>query len=198
MTNSRYLICLQWNSHFSRQRNSLCSASISRTLQTARPCSSSVFVKIKMSSKYTMTIPLAMTVQKTLFIMVWKVVGLLVIPKNITRGSKRLRLVRKAAFHSSPGLMCTLLKSQWTSSFVKYLAPQSWETSSEMRERGYLFLTVIAFSVWWKGQKRCLLWQASRKGSDSSQLHTKGFVRRRRKWGYQKEIKKWIRSLFEI
>jgi len=27
-------------------------------------------------------------------------------------------------------------------------------------------------------------------GSNSSQLHAKGFVGRRRKWGYQKEIKK--------
>jgi len=27
-------------------------------------------------------------------------------------------------------------------------------------------------------------------GSDSSQLHTKGFMERKRKWGYQKEIKK--------
>jgi len=35
------------------------------------------------------------------FIIVWKVAGLLVIPKNITRGSKRPRLVRKAAFHLS-------------------------------------------------------------------------------------------------
>jgi len=28
------------------------------------------------------------------------------------------------------------------------------------------------------------------RGGDSSQLHTKGFVGRRRKWGYQKEIKR--------
>ena len=78
-----------------------------------------------MSSKYTTMIPLAMTVQKTLFIMIWKVAGLLVILKNITRGSKRPRLVQKAAFHSSPGLICTLLKPQQTLSFVKYLALQS-------------------------------------------------------------------------
>ena len=66
-----------------------------------------------------------MTVQKTLFIMVWKVVGLLVIPKNIMRGSKRPQLVQKAAFHLSPGLMHILLKPQQTLSFVKYLALQS-------------------------------------------------------------------------
>ena len=66
-----------------------------------------------------------MTVQKTSFIMVWKVAGLLVILKNITRGSKRPQLVWKAAFHSSLGLICTLLKLQWISSFVKYLALRS-------------------------------------------------------------------------
>ena len=67
-------------------------------------------------------IPSAMTVQKTSFIMVWKVTGLLVIPKNIMRGLKRPRLVQKAAFYSFPGLMHILLKPQRTSSFVKYLA----------------------------------------------------------------------------
>jgi len=32
MTNLKYSIYLWWNSHFSGQRNNLCSASISRTL----------------------------------------------------------------------------------------------------------------------------------------------------------------------
>jgi len=77
------------------------------------------------------------------FIMVWKVAGLLVMPKNITKGSNRPRLVRKAAFHSSPGLMQTLLKPQRTSSLVKYLALRSYDTSSEISGRGYLFLTVM-------------------------------------------------------
>ena len=131
MTSPRYSIRLQWNSHFSRWRNNLCSASISKTLQTACSCFSSVFVKITMSSKYTTTIPSAMRVLKMSFIIVWKVAGLLVIPKNITRGSKRPRLVQKAAFHLSPGLMCILLKPQQTSSFVKYRAPRSWETISQ-------------------------------------------------------------------
>ena len=90
---------------------------------------------------------LTMRVLKMSFIIVWKVAGLLVILKNIMRSSKRLWLVQKAAFHSSLGLIRTLLKPHRTSSFVKYLAPQSWETSLEMRGRGYLFLTVTAFSV---------------------------------------------------
>ena len=50
-----------------------------------------------------------MRVLKMLFIIVWKVAGLLVILKNITRGSKRLWLVWKATFHLSPGLMHMLL-----------------------------------------------------------------------------------------
>ena len=86
-------------------------------------------------------------VLKMSFIIVWKVAGLLVIPKNITRGLKRPWLVRKATFHSSLDLMHILLKPQQTSSFVKYQALRSWETSWEMRRRGYLFLMVTAFSA---------------------------------------------------
>jgi len=81
------------------------------------------------------------------FIMVWKVAGLLVILKNITKGSNRPRLVQKATFHSSLGLMRTLLKPQRTSSLVKYLALQSWDMSSEISGRGYLFLTIMKLSA---------------------------------------------------
>ena len=45
----------------------MCSASTSKTLQTARSCSSSVLVKIRMSSKYTTMIPSAMRVLKISF-----------------------------------------------------------------------------------------------------------------------------------
>ena len=65
--------------------------------------------------------------------MVWKVAGLLVIPKNITRGSNRPQLVWKAIFYLSLGLIQMLLKPQWTSSLVKYLALQSWNTSLDVR-----------------------------------------------------------------
>ena len=63
-------------------------------------------------------IPLAMTVQKTSFIIVWKVVGLLVILKNITRGLKRpLKRTKKTislaqAKDVVPGPNC-MLKSLW-------------------------------------------------------------------------------------
>jgi len=46
--------------------------------------------------KYTTTVPFAMMVLKMLFIIIWKIVGLLVIPKNITRGLKKPQLVQKA------------------------------------------------------------------------------------------------------
>ena len=56
------------------------------------------------------TIPSAMRSQKISFIIVWKVVGLLVIPKNIIKDSNNLQLVWNMAFYSSPGLICILLK----------------------------------------------------------------------------------------
>ena len=82
----------------------------------------------------------AMRFQKMLFIIVWKVAGLLVISKNITRGLNRPQLVRKAAFHSFLGLIRM-------SSLVKYLASQSWDMSSEISRRGYLFLTITELSA---------------------------------------------------
>ena len=66
-------------------------------------------MKIKMLSRYTTTILSVIKSQKILFIIVWKVVGLLVMPKNITRGSKRSLLVQKAVFHSFLGLIQILL-----------------------------------------------------------------------------------------
>ena len=78
-----------------------------------------------------------------LFIIVQKMARLLVIPKNITRGLNRPQLVQKAVFYLSLGLICMLLKPQWTSSLVKYLAPQSCNTSSKMRSKKYLFFTVM-------------------------------------------------------
>ena len=74
-----------------------------------------------------------------LFIIVWSIVRLLVMSKNITKGSKRLQLVQKAAFHSFPGLMWTLLNLQHIYHFVKYWISWSSETSSEISRRGYQF-----------------------------------------------------------
>ena len=81
------------------------------------------------------------------FIIVWKVARLLVILKNITKGSNKPRLVWKAAFYSSLGLIWTLLKPQQTSSLVKYFALWSCDTSLEISGRGYLFLTIMELST---------------------------------------------------
>ena len=143
MTSPKYLIRSLQNSHFSGQKKSLFSYKICSTHQIAFACSSSILVKIKILSRQTIIMPSAMRSQKILFIMVWKVARLLVIPKNITKGSNMPRLVQKAAFYSSPGLMRTLLKPQQTSSLVKYLAPQSWDMSLEISGREYLFLTIM-------------------------------------------------------
>ena len=62
--------------------------------------------------------------------------------------SNKPQLVQKAAFHLSLGLMQMLLKSQQISSLVKYLALQSCDTSLEISERGYLFLTIMELSPW--------------------------------------------------
>ena len=110
ITRSRYLICSFWNLYFSRQRHSLCSTRISSTLQIILACCSMVLVKIRMLSRYTTTIPSAMRSQNILFIIIWKIARLLVILKNITRGSNRSHLVQKMIFHLSPGLIYTLLK----------------------------------------------------------------------------------------
>src|SRR6202795_954891 len=63
--------------------------------------------------------PWATSFRKMVFIIIWKVAGEFVRPKNMTVGSKRSSCVRKAAFHSSPGLIRTLLYPQRTSNLVK-------------------------------------------------------------------------------
>ena len=125
MTRPKYLIHSLQNSHFSGQRKSLFSYKICSIHQIAFACSSSILVKIKMLSRQTTIMLSAMRSWKMLFIMVWKVAGLLVIPENITKSLNMPRLVWKATFHWSPGLMWMLLKPQQTSSLVKDLAPQS-------------------------------------------------------------------------
>src|SRR6266576_129675 len=91
-----------------------------------------------MSSIYMTTHPSIISSRKMSFIIVWNVAGELVNPKNITSGSNRPRLVRKAAFHSSPSLILMLLYPHRTSIFEKYLASDSLSTSSEMSGKGYL------------------------------------------------------------
>lgn len=76
----------------------------------------------------------------------WNVAGELQRPKNMTRGSNRPLEVLKAAFHSSPDLIRTLLYPDLRSSFVKNLAPLSLSIRSGMSGKGYASLIVPSFT----------------------------------------------------
>ena len=135
----RYSTCrwLKW--HFSGLRNSPSLCSLARCSSTHHSCSSSVpSVWTTISSIYTEVSPLSISSLRSSSIMVWNVAGEFVNPKNITVGSNRPSLVLKAAFHSSPSLMCTLLYPHLTSSFVNHCFPDILWISSDMRGRGYL------------------------------------------------------------
>src|SRR6202522_540844 len=124
------------NSHFNAFRKRLFSHNLCSTNLVYRSRSSCVLAKIKMLSIYIMTMhPLIMST-KMASIIAWNVGGELHIPKNMTIGSKSPRLVLKAAFHSSPFLIRTLLYPHLTSNFVKYLAPFSLSMISEINGNG--------------------------------------------------------------
>jgi hypothetical protein len=78
--------------------------------------------------------------------MVWKVAGELVIPKNITCGSKRPWLVMNAAFHWSPLHIRMLLYPQQMLNLVNKLAPQTLAMSSGMSGSGVAFRRVHSLS----------------------------------------------------
>jgi hypothetical protein len=71
-----------------------------------------------MLSMYTVNHFSAMSLVNMEFIIVWKVAGELVSLKNMMVSSNRPSLVMKAAFHSSPSLIHTLLYPHWMSNFV--------------------------------------------------------------------------------
>src|SRR5258707_15269793 len=91
-------------------------------------CSSSVspgclFVWIARSSMYTESHPCATCLRNMVFIIIWKVAGEFVRPKNMTVGSKRPSGVRNATFHSSPGFMRMLLYPHRMSNLVNSVHP---------------------------------------------------------------------------
>jgi hypothetical protein len=109
-TTPKYSIRFLWNSHFDSLRYRSWSSSLCKTRSTH--CSwkiGSSLVATRRSSMYTTSHPSRISSWKMWFIMAWKVAGELVSPKNITRGWYRPNGVMKAAFHSSPGLIRTLL-----------------------------------------------------------------------------------------
>ena len=83
-----------------------------------------------------LTIHPSIMLMKMASIIAWNVAGELHIPKNITVGLKSPQLVLKAAFHSSPFLIQTLLYPHLMSSFVKYLAPFNLSMISEIKGNG--------------------------------------------------------------
>ena len=78
--------------------------------------------------------------------MVWNVAGEFVRPKNMTLGSNKPWFVMKAAFHSSPSLIRTLLYPHRISNLENSDAPWTREMSSLMRGRGYWLRMVHSFS----------------------------------------------------
>ena len=84
----------------------------------------------------------AMLLANMEFIIVWKVAGKLVSPKNITVSSNRPSFVMMAAFHSSPSLICTLLYPQRMLNLVYREHPLSWLMSLGIRGSGYVFRIV--------------------------------------------------------
>src|SRR5258708_38921044 len=78
------------------------------------------------SSMYTDIQPWAISRWKIMFIIIWKVAGALVNPKNMTVGLKSPSGVRNAAFHSSPSLIHTLLYPHRILNLVKRVQPARW------------------------------------------------------------------------
>src|SRR6267142_2180489 len=97
---------------------------------------------IAISSMYTVSHCSAISGAKTKFIIVWNVAGEFVRPKNITVGSNKPSFVMKAAFHSSPFLMRTLLYPQRMSNLVYNEHPLRRSTSCGISGSRYLFFIV--------------------------------------------------------
>jgi len=92
--------------HFSKLVHSLCCHNVWRTCQMWWRCSSQLWLKINMPSKYTTTNELVND-SKMSFISLMKVAGTFVNSKGITNHSKRPSLALKAIFHTSEGLIGT-------------------------------------------------------------------------------------------
>ena len=93
-------------------------------------------VAMRVSSMYTVSHPSAISLVNIAFIIVWKVAGELVSPKNITVGLNSPLLVMNAAFHLSPFLMCMLLYPCQRSTLVNSSVPCILAISLEIRGIG--------------------------------------------------------------
>ena len=84
--------------------------------------------------------------QKMVFIIIWKVAGEFVNPKNITVSLKSPSGVRKAAFHSSPSLMRMLLYPHQMSNLVNREHPASLSTTEGISGDTLRFFFVHLFN----------------------------------------------------
>ena len=89
-----------------------------------------------MSSMYTVMVPHAICSQKIVFIMVWKVAGELVRPKNITVGSYNPRRVVNATFQQSSGQIFTVLYPHQMSTVVKRVHPRKRSICCGIKGKG--------------------------------------------------------------
>jgi len=92
--------------------------------------------------------PAATPSLKIVFIIIWNVVGELVSPKNIMVGSNSPSEVRKAAFHSSLGLILMLLYPQRMLTLVNNVHPASQSITDGIRGDTFLFCLVHLLSGW--------------------------------------------------
>src|SRR5229473_7264356 len=94
------------------------------------------------SSMYTESHPCATCFRNMVFIIIWKVAGEFVRPKNMTVGSKSPSGVRNAAFHSSPVFIQILLYPHHMSNLVNSVHPLSRSIVWGMRGETLWFLFV--------------------------------------------------------
>src|SRR5260370_28916443 len=95
---------------------------------------------------YTESHPCTTCLRNMVFIIIWKVAGEFVSPKNMTVGSKSPSGVKNAAFASSPGLMRILLYPHLMSNFVKRLHPLRRSILWGIRGEKFRFLLVHLFT----------------------------------------------------
>ena len=100
------------------------------------------------------TLPSSIRLWNIVFIMVWKVVGELVRPKNMTVSSYSPLLVMNAAFHRSLGLMSTSLYPHSMLKPVNSVQSHSQSISDGMSGSGYWFLIVQEFTGQWSWTSR--------------------------------------------
>ena len=115
----RYSTISLWKLHFEGFRVNWFCWSVARTLLTRGICVSREGVKMRMSLTYMIMHPVLRRESNSWSMIHWKVAGELQRPKNITRGMKYLKGVRKAAWCLSSGLILMLLNPHRISSLVK-------------------------------------------------------------------------------